>query len=229
MKHILLALAVISSQLTFAQNTFRAIIKNERTQEALTGITANIPALNIGTATDTTGMIEIKNIPNGSFQIKFSYVGFKDFQKTFSFPLAHPNEIFTIDLEPSETELGEVVIQTTRSSRSIRDIPTRVEAITLDELNEKNSMKPGDIRMLLNESTGIATQQTSAVSGTANIRIQGLDGRYTQFLRDGMPLYQGFSGGLSVMQIAPLDLKQVEFIKGSASTLYGGGAIAGLV
>lgn len=44
-----------------------------------------------------------------------------------------------------------------------------------------------------------------------------------------MPLYSGFSGGLSIMQIAPLDLKQVEFIKGSASTLYGGGAIAGLV
>ena len=90
-------------------------------------------------------------------------------------------------------------------------------------------MKPGDIKMLLNESTGIATQQTSAVSGTANIRIQGLDGRYTQILKDGMPLYSGFSGGLSIMHIAPLDLKQVEFIKGSASTLYGGGAIAGLV
>lgn len=120
-------------------------------------------------------------------------------------------------------------MQTTRTSRSIKNIPTRVEVITGEELDEKASMKPGDIKMLLNESTGIATQQTSAVSGTANIRIQGLDGRYTQILKDGMPLYQGFSGGLSVMQIAPLDLKQVEFIKGSASTLFGGGAIAGLV
>ena len=90
-------------------------------------------------------------------------------------------------------------------------------------------MKPGDIRMLLNESTGITTQQTSAVSGNDNLKIQGLDGRYTQLLKDGMPLYSGFSGGLSIMQIPPLDLKQVEMIKGSASTLYGGGAIAGLV
>jgi outer membrane receptor for ferrienterochelin and colicins len=56
-----------------------------------------------------------------------------------------------------------------------------------------------------------------------------LDGRYTQILRDGYPLYAGFSGGLSILQIAPLDLKQVEVIKGAASTLYGGGAIAGLV
>src|SRR5690606_28439203 len=97
------------------------------------------------------------------------------------------------------------------------------------ELAEKGNMKPGDIRMLLNESTGIQTQQTSATSYNSSIRIQGLDGKYTQLLRDGMPLYAGFSGGLSLMQIAPLDLKQVEVIKGGASTLYGGGAIAGLV
>jgi iron complex outermembrane receptor protein len=83
--------------------------------------------------------------------------------------------------------------------------------------------------MMLNESTGIQTQQTSATSYNSSIRIQGLDGRYTQILRDGYPLYAGFSGGLSIMQIAPLDLKQVEVIKGSSSTLYGGGAIAGLV
>lgn len=90
-------------------------------------------------------------------------------------------------------------------------------------------MKPGDIRMLLAESTGIQTQQTSATSANAAIRIQGLDGKYTQLLRDGFPLYAGFSGGLGLLQIAPLDLQQVEVIKGSSSTLYGAGAIAGLV
>jgi outer membrane receptor for ferrienterochelin and colicins len=56
-----------------------------------------------------------------------------------------------------------------------------------------------------------------------------LDGRYTQILKDGFPLYGGFSGSLSIMQIPPLDLRQIEYIKGSASTLYGGGAISGLI
>jgi len=51
----------------------------------------------------------------------------------------------------------------------------------------------------------------------------------TQLLKDGFPLYGGFSGGLSINQIPPLDLAQFEIIKGSSSTLYGGGAIAGLV
>ena len=132
-------------------------------------------------------------------------------------------------MENEDAEMEEIVVQTTRSFRNLNDIPTKIEVIAPDELDEKGTMKPGDIRMLLNESTGITTQQTSAVSGTANIRIQGLDGRYIQILKDGMPLYTGFSEGLSILQIPPLDLKQVEFIKGSASTLYGGGAISGLV
>jgi iron complex outermembrane receptor protein len=122
-----------------------------------------------------------------------------------------------------------MVIEATRSSRAIADIPTRIEPISGEELEEKGNMKPGDIRMLLNESTGIQTQQTSATSYNSSIRIQGLDGKYTQILKDGFPLYSGFSGGLSLLQIVPLDLKQVEVIKGASSTLYGGGAIAGLV
>ena len=90
-------------------------------------------------------------------------------------------------------------------------------------------MNPTNISMVLRESTGIQMQQTSLSSGNTNIRIQGLDGRYTQLLRDGFPLYGGFSSGLSILQIPPLDLQQFEIIKGSSSTLYGGGAIAGLI
>jgi iron complex outermembrane receptor protein/outer membrane receptor for ferrienterochelin and colicins len=83
--------------------------------------------------------------------------------------------------------------------------------------------------MILNESTGIKVQQTSATSYTQSIRIQGLDGRYTQLLKDGFPAFGGFSGSLGVLDIPPLDLKQVEIIKGPAATFYGGGAIAGVV
>jgi len=133
------------------------------------------------------------------------------------------------EMHHSHDELEELFVSSTRSSRTIQDTPTRVEFIAGEELAEKGNMKPGDIRMLLNESTGIQTQQVSATSYNSSIRIQGLDGKYTQLLRDGLPLYSGFSGELSLMQITPLDLKQVEVIKGSSSTLYGGGAIAGLV
>ena len=229
MRLFLLVFAVTIGQLTYAQNTFKAVIQSERTKEILPGATAIFSNAKLSNSADSTGTITVSNIADGSYSITISFVGYSERKLPVTFPLTNPNQVFIIQLEPKGAELDEVVVQTTRTSRSIRDIPTRVEVITGEELDEKATMKPGDIKMLLNESTGIATQQTSAVSGTANIRIQGLDGRYTQFLRDGMPLYQGFSGGLSVMQITPLDLKQVEFIKGSASTLFGGGAIAGLV
>jgi len=155
-------------------------------------------------------------------------VGYEDKTISLKFPLTQTG-IQEILLKESEDELETVVISSTRSSRSIKDLPTRVEFIAGEELEEKANMKPGDIRMVLSESTGIQTQQTSATSANAAIRIQGLDGRYTQILKDGLPLYSGAASGLGLLQIAPLDLKQVELLKGSASTLYGGGAIAGLV
>lgn len=222
-------LLLLASNLVAAQNTFKAIIRNDKTQQTLPGATATIISLSKGGTADTTGSIIISNIPNGKIEIRFSFVGLMPQEKTFSFPLKKPNEVFMIGLEPTPDELEEVVIQTTRTNQNLRNIPTRIEALPLEELDEKSTMKPGDIKMLLGEATGINVQQTSAVSGSANFRIQGLDSKYTQMLKDGMPLYQGFSGGLSLLQISPLDLKQVEFIKGSASTLYGGGAIAGLI
>ena len=126
-------------------------------------------------------------------------------------------------------EIEEITVISTRNRRSFEQQPTRIEVLAGEEINEKANMKPGDIRMLLNEMTGIHVQQTSATSFNSNIRIQGLSGKYTQLLRDGMPLYGGFSSGLGLLQIAPLDIQQVEIIKGANSTLYGGGAIAGLV
>lgn len=100
------------------------------------------------------------------------------------------DEPIVIRVEPDEETLQEVVVSSTRGTRTFKDIPTRIEFINAEELGEKGVMKPGDIRMLLNESTGIMTQQTSAISGNSSIRIQGLDGRYTQILKDGFPVFQ---------------------------------------
>ncbi|MFT3884691.1 MAG: TonB-dependent receptor [Flavobacteriales bacterium] len=72
-------------------------------------------------------------------------------------------------------------------------------------------------------------QQTSAVSGASTVRMQGLDGRYTLLLRDGMPAFGGLSGGFDLLRIPPLDLQRVELLKGPSSTFNGGGAIAGAI
>lgn len=209
-----------------AQSHLIAKVTDGITKEVLPGATVLLKNTKKGGLTNKKGIALIDDIPSGIQVIQTSFIGYDLHLDTLKFPL---NDTLKIILFPNADEIDEVVISSTRSSRTIKDIPTRVEFIAGEELDEKANMKPGDIRILLSESTGIQTQTTSATSANASIRIQGLDGRYTQILKDGFPLYSGAASGLGLLQIPPLDLKQVELIKGSASTLYGGGAIAGLV
>jgi outer membrane receptor for ferrienterochelin and colicins len=146
-----------------------------------------------------------------------------------NFSLSYSQEIPKDSIQQEVEELDEIIVQSTRTSRTIKNTPTRIESIDAEELAEKANMKPSNVSMILHESTGLQVQQTSATSGTASIRVQGLDGKYTQLLKDGYPNFGNFASGLSILEIPPLDLKQVEIIKGPASTLFGGGAIAGVI
>jgi iron complex outermembrane receptor protein len=131
----------------------------------------------------------------------------------------------TTEDESAET----VIVQATRSGRSARDEPIRVEVIDREEIEEKLMMTPGNIAMMVSETPGIRTQITSPSLGAANIRIQGLKGRYTQLLADGLPIYGGQAPAIGLLQIPPTDLGRVEVIKGAASALYGSSALGGVI
>ncbi len=207
-------------------NNITIKIFTETEKEPLLGATVYFKNLDKGAITNLEGVASFNAIPDGEHAITISYLGYKTIEKILVIPFT---TIPIFYLELGGEELDEVVVRSMRSTRTVRKIPTRIEFIGIEELGEKAIMNPTNISMVLRESTGIQMQQTSLSSGSSNIRIQGLDGRYTQLLRDGFPLYGGFSSGLSILQIPPLDLQQFEIIKGSSSTLYGGGAIAGLV
>jgi len=224
----IIVLLAMQSLSTYSQNiNFEATVLDEETTEPLIGATLLIEDTNQGNVSDVFGKVSIENLETGIYEVAISYIGYETIDTLIQITPSSQNFVF--QMHPASEDLEEVTIKATRSTRTIQNIPTRIEFIGAEELEEKAIMNAANISLVLRESTGIQIQQTSLSSGNSSIRIQGLDGRYTQLLKDGFPLYGGFSSGLSIMQIPPLDLAQFEIIKGSSSTLYGGGAIAGLV
>ena len=226
-RNLLILILINAFGVIHAQNTFRAFLKDEKTKEPLMFANVVVEDTENGIATDTTGFAELKDISDGKQTLVFSYVGYRTREKSFVFPLEQKDTII-IYLEKS-VDLDEVVVYSTRTNNRIKEIPTRIEVLGNEEVVEETGINPGNISKLLGETSGIQVQRTSAISGNVSFRIQGLPGKYTQLLQDGYPVYNGFSSSLSLLQIPPLDLQQVEIIKGSASTLYGADAIAGIV
>lgn len=126
-------------------------------------------------------------------------------------------------------QVEEVVVQATRSGRKVEDETIRVEVLNKEEVEEKLLMRPGNIGMMVAETGGVRVQVTSPALGSSDIRMQGMSGRYTQLLSDGLPLYGGQTSAIGLLQIPPTDLGQVEIIKGAASALYGPSALGGVI
>jgi outer membrane receptor for ferrienterochelin and colicins len=133
------------------------------------------------------------------------------------------------ETEHTEDEGAPIVVQATRSGRRVQDEPVRVEVLGREEIEEKILMRPGNIATILSETGGLRVQVTAPALGASNIRVQGMDGRFTQLLADGLPLYGGQASSLGLLQIPPTDLGQVEVIKGAASALYGPSALGGVI
>lgn len=223
-----MGLLLLCNQPVIAQHIFIGRITNEETHQPLQGITATVNPLNKSAVSDANGMVVIRGLPPGKFTLHCTSIGFKD--REVDVVLPNPGkDTLSVAMDPSIETMQDVVISSTRTNQLLKNVPLTIQVVDQEDIEEGTAESPGSIRELLTELSGTQMQQTSAVSGNVTIRLQGLDGRYTQLLKDGFPLFGGFSGGLSIMQVPPLDLKQLEVIKGAGSALYGGDAIAGII
>ena len=180
-----------------------------------------------GSLTDSTG-VALLRLPAGAHTLTVTRIGYQTVELPMTIAAGSDTTV-VVELIEAAIEAEEILVISTRTERRVQDEPLRVEVVPREEVEEKLLMTPGDIAMLLNETAGLRVQPTAPSLGGASVRIQGLRGRYTQILSDGLPLYGGQTGALGPLQIPPMDLGQVEVIKGAASALYGATALGGVV
>ena len=224
MRYVLgVVLYLFFNSVAFAQNaTLRVDVRHDGKPVADAEVLVN----GVAHKTNAQGVVTI-SAPTGATEIVVVKEGLRPATTSLQLQAGQEQPVI-IDLTVEPTVEEHVTVSATRTDKRIEDLPMRVEVLAREEIEEKMLMTPGDIVMMLNEMGGMRVQATSPALGAASVRIQGMHGRYTRFLSDGLPLF-GEVGGLGLLQIPPMDLGQVEVIKGVASALYGAGAMGGVV
>ncbi len=222
---LLLSLPASPATAQTAQDTSSVVVVTTSTVGPVSGVVVSVGDLT--RLTDEAGRASFRLVP-GTWPVTAERVGFTPAETTLVLAVARDTTL-VMELSQSVIETEGIVVTSGRTERRIEEEPIRIEAVSREELEEKLLMTPGDIAMLLNETAGLRVQPTAPSLGGASVRIQGLRGRYTQILTDGMPLYGGQAGALGPLQVPPMDLARVEVIKGAASALYGPTALGGVV
>ncbi len=205
----------------------RASIRVEVTAAGMPVGDAAVTVNSFALRTDPQG-IALAMAPLGEVRVIVTKGGYFPANATITADLER-EFVVRVEMQQQEEVKEEIKVYATRNDVRIQDSPLHVEVLQREEIEEKMMMTPGDIVMMLNEMGGMRVQTTSPSLGAASVRVQGMLGRYTNFLSDGLPLFGQQGAGLGLLQIPPIDLGQVEVIKGNASALYGSAAMAGVV
>ncbi len=178
--------------------------------------------------TDARGLARL-SVPVGPHRLSVARIGFHP--ATIDVQVVANREVsVTVTLQPVPYRIDSLTVLSTRIAGHLEDSPLKVDVVAPEDVSEKVQSSPGSAVAIFREPNALLQVQSTAPSlGGVAVRIQGLRGRYTQILADGLPIYGTEPGDLSLVQIPPLDLGRVEIIRGAASALYGGQALGGVI
>ncbi len=200
-------------------------VLNKQTKEHLSYITVSLKGTTIGTVTDATGHYFLKNLPEGDFMLEVSGVGYKKQSRPVTLKKGTTLEE-DFEVEEDLIALEGVVVSANRSETTRRMAPTLVNVVDLKLFERTNS---STLSQGLNFQPGVRVETNCQNCGFQQVRINGLDGPYTQILIDSRPILSALSGVYGLEQIPASMIERVEVMRGGGSALFGSSAIAGTI
>lgn len=230
--YILVLAALLLNIMTLkanAQSEDRVCIEghvfDKTTKEAIAYASVAIEGTKIGTTTDEEGNFIFRKIAPGHYTIVVSCIGYKKEHHTVEVrkeSVAHAH----LELVPEATRLDEIVVSANRNETNRKEAPVVVNVLSEKQFEQNNAQ---DLVQSLGFQSGVRVEYNCQNCGFPQVRINGLEGPYTQLLIDSKPIMSALSGVYGLEQIPVNMVERIEVVKGGGSALFGANAIAGTV
>ena len=200
-------------------------VLDAHTQEHLSFVNVQIKGTSMGCLTDESGHYYLKNLPEGKHTIIFSMMGYETLEKSV---VLHRDMLIEINVAISEKSflMDNVVVTANKYATKQKEVATIVNVISPLIIESTTSNSMADV---LNFQTGLRVEETCSNCGVPQIRINGLEGQYTQILMDSRPIFSSLASVYGLEQLPAGMVDRIEVIRGGGSALYGANAIAGVV
>ena len=198
---------------------------DSNTGEHLPYMVVVIKGTTIGVTTESTGHYMIRNVPEGTFTIEVSAVGYKTRSHEITIRRGMSYEV-NFSLEEDHIQIDGVIVSATRSETTRKMSPTLVNVVGMDVYERSNCTT---VAQGLAFQPGVRVENNCQNCGFQQVRINGLDGQYTQILIDSRPIFSALAGVYGIEQLPANMVDRVEVMRGGGSALFGSSAIAGTV
>lgn len=200
-------------------------VLDTKTQEHLGFINVQLKGTTIGSTTDETGHYFLKNVPTGEQTMIFSMVGYETKEITIHIQ-ADSTYVCDVSLDEAGYALEDVVVSANKYASKQKEVATIVNVISPLVIENTSSHSMADV---LNFQPGLRVEMACGNCGVPQLRINGLDGQYSQILLDSRPIFSSLASVYGLEQIPTGMVDRVEVIRGGCSALFGANAIGGVV
>ena len=200
-------------------------VLDAKTQEHVSFISVALKGTTIKSVTDETGHFFFRNLPEGTFTVEVSGLGYKTVQHKLTFVKGKTIE-YNFEVEEENITLSGVVISANRNETARKFAPTLVNVLSMQTFETTNSTC---LSQGLNFQPGVRVETNCQNCGFQQVRINGLDGPYTQILIDSRPVFSALAGVYGLEQIPANMIDRVEVMRGGGSALFGSSAVAGTI